>query len=110
MILFVPLERGWSRAREYPPAVIASKQSGRHGGARTDGLRVDNPTLHPIGFQASFGLQEVRRSCGSIMDGIPCGMTLQAGCRVAGEQAARHLSLFRGQRRDFLWNVGKGLA
>src|SRR4029077_6877280 len=82
MILFVSLERRGSRAGEYPPAVFVSEQPGGHGGARADGLRVDNPTLHPIGLQASLGLQEVRRSCGSIMSGITRGVTFQAGRRV----------------------------
>src|SRR5271166_6241851 len=109
MVLVVPLERSGGRPREYPVAIIALKQPGRHRSARTDGLWIDDPTLHPIRFQAPFGLQKIGSGCCSIMQGIACSVTFQAGSRVAAEQAARHLGLLGCQNRDILWNVGERL-
>src|SRR5439155_11141599 len=70
----------------------------------------DNPALHPIGFQAAAGLQEVGSSGSAVVSWIARSMTLQAGCRRAAEEAPRHLRFFRGQQRNLFRYVGEGLA
>src|SRR5207244_1976106 len=59
LIFIIALERGRRRTRKDPVIVLPLEQTGRHGGAWADGLWVDDPALHPIGFQAATGLQEV---------------------------------------------------
>src|SRR5258708_5922222 len=50
LILIIALERRRRRTREDPVIVLALEQTGRHGGARADGLGVNDPAFHPIGF------------------------------------------------------------
>src|ERR1700687_1066877 len=50
LILIIPPERRRSRAGEDPVIVFPLEQSGRHGSTRADGLRVNDPAFHPIGF------------------------------------------------------------
>jgi len=71
--------------------VLPLKQAGRHGRAGADGLRVNHPALHPIGFQAAAGLQEIGSGGDAIMSGIAGGVALEAGRGGAAEETARHL-------------------
>src|SRR2546427_603565 len=48
LILVVAAERSGRRTGENPVAVFALEEAGRHGGARADGLRVDDPAFHPV--------------------------------------------------------------
>src|SRR6266478_6766988 len=62
LILVVAAERSGRRTGENPVAVFALEEAGRHGGARADGLRVDDPAFHPVRLQAAAGLEEIGSS------------------------------------------------
>src|SRR6266446_2324502 len=109
LVLIVTLEQRRRRAGEHPMIVFPLEKAGWHGRARADGLRVDDPALHPIRFQAPSGLQEVRRRCRAIVSGIAGGVALQTRRRRTAEQAARHLGFLCGEHRDFFRYVGERL-
>src|SRR2546429_463350 len=46
---------------EDPTVAVLLKETRRHGRARYDALRIEQPTERPTGLQARRGLQEVRR-------------------------------------------------
>src|SRR5260370_29399954 len=70
LILVVAVERRRRRTGKHPVAVLALEETGRHGCARADGLRVEHPALHPIGLQAAAGLEEVRSGGEAIVSRI----------------------------------------
>src|SRR6266852_3455003 len=110
LILIIALERSGRRAGKNPVAVFSFEEAGRHGSARGDGLRVNDPALHPIGLQAAASLQEIRCGGEAIVGWIASGVTLQArGCGAA-EEAARHLGFFRAENGNLFRNVREGLA
>src|SRR5438309_4263081 len=97
MVLVVSLKRRWSRTGEDPLAVYLFKKAGRHGGAWADGLRINDPSFHPIGLQTFLGQQEVGRCSGAIVSRIAGGVALEAGRGRAAEKTPRHLGFFRRQ-------------
>src|SRR5271155_921963 len=110
VILVVALERSRRRARENPVIIFALEQAGRHGRARADRLRVDNPALDPVGFQAASGLQEVGRSRGAVVRWIAGGVALQARRGGAAEEAARQGGFLGCQNWRLFRNVWERLA
>ena len=110
VILIVTLERGRRGTGEDPAIVLALEKTGRHRRAGADGLRVDDPALDPIGFQATLGLQEVGRGGGAIVSGIAGGVALQARRGRAAEKTARHVGFLGGEHRRLFRNVRKRLA
>src|SRR5438093_3876650 len=110
MVLIIALERSGRRSGENPVTVIALEEARRHGGAWSDGLRVEHPPFHPIGLQAAAGLEEVGSSREAIVGRISGGVALQARSGSAAEKAARHFGLFRGEDGNLFRNVREGLA
>src|SRR4029077_13715884 len=110
-LILVVSDKGRGRgAGESPAIVLALEKAGRHGGAGTDGLWVDNPALYPIGFEAALGLEEVGRGCGLIVSGITSGVAFQTRRGRAAEQGTRHVDFLGGKLRPFFRNVGKRLS
>src|SRR5207244_514626 len=110
VILIIALERSGRRSGENPVAVIALEEARRHGGARSDGLRVEHPTFHPIGLQAAAGLEEIRSGGETIVSRIAGSVALQARSGSATEKAARHFCFLGGQDGNLFRNVREGLA
>src|SRR5438552_359462 len=110
VILIIALERSGRRSGENPVAVIALEEARRHGRARSDGLRVEHPTFHPIGLQATAGLEEVGSSREASVGRISGGVALQARSGCAAEEAARHFGFLGGQDGNLFRNVREGLA
>src|SRR6266481_7032111 len=110
LILIIALERRRRRTREDPVIVLALEQTGRHGGARADGLWVNDPAFHPIGFQTPAGLQEVGGGGGTVVSRIAGSVAFQAGRCGAAEEAPRHFGFLGGQHGDLFRYVGEGLA
>src|ERR1700676_1163307 len=110
VVLVVSVEGCGRGAGERPAIVFALEQAGRHGGAGADGLGVNDPAFDPIGFQATFGLQEVGGGGGLIVRRIAGGVALQARSGWAAEKAARHVRFLGGERRWLFRNVREGLA
>src|ERR1700692_4678271 len=65
MIARITLERWRRRPSEDPLIVLLLEQAGRHRCSGAHCLRISNPALDPIRFQAFFREQEVWR-CGEI--------------------------------------------
>src|SRR5260370_11570088 len=98
VILVITLECGWRRTGEYPMVVLALEQTGGHCRAGANGLRIDNPAFHPVGFQAFAGQQKIGRRGSAIMGGIAGRVTFEARRRGAGEQDAPQFRFLRRQR------------
>src|SRR2546427_737977 len=89
LILVIAFERWRSRTGEDPVAVFAFEQTRRHGSARADGLRVDDPAFHPVRLQAAAGLKEVR-GVGKGSGGRAAGaVTFRPGRDGAAQEPAR---------------------
>src|SRR2546427_8004607 len=110
LILVIAFERWRSRTGENPVAVFALEETGWHGGARTDGLRVDDPAFHPVWLQAAAGLEEVRSGGEAIVSRVAGGVTFQAGRGGASEEGARHFGFLGGKDGNLLRDVRVGLA
>src|SRR5438445_2234288 len=110
VILIIALERSGRRSGENPVAVIALEEARRHGGARSDGLRVEHPTFHPIGLQAAADLEEIGSSGEAIVSRIARSVALQARSGGAAEEAARHFGFLGGQDGNLFRNIRERLA
>src|SRR5437899_6879397 len=110
LILVIAFERWRSRTGEDPVAVFAFEQTRRHGSARADGLRVDDPAFHPVGLQAAAGLQEIWGGGEAIVSWVAGGVTFQAGRGGTAEETARHFGFLGGEDGNLLRDVREGLA
>src|SRR5205807_9857815 len=110
MVLIIALERSGRRSGENPVTVIALEEARRHGGAWSDGLRVEHPTFHPIGLQATAGLEEVGSSREAIVGRISGGVALQARSGCGAREAARHFRFLAGQDGNRRRDVREGRA
>src|SRR5258706_9149751 len=110
LILVVAAERSGRRTGENPVAVFALEETGWHGGARTDSLRVDDPAFYPVRLQAATGLEEIGGGGEAIVRGVAGGVAFQAGRGRAAEEAARHFGFLGRQDGNLFWNVGERLA
>src|SRR2546421_1329217 len=110
VILIIALERSGRRSGENPVAVIALEEARRHGRARSNGLRVEHPTFHPIGLQAAAGLEEIGSGGETIVSRITRSVALQARSGGAAEEAARHFGFLCGQDGNLFRNVPGGVA
>src|ERR1700676_5576389 len=78
VILIVTLERGRRRTGEHPMVVLALKQTGGHRGARTDGLRINDPAFNPVRLQAIVRQKKIGCRGIFVMRRIAGRVTLQA--------------------------------
>src|SRR5437773_3643863 len=105
VILIIALERSGRRSGENPVAIVTLEEARRHGGARSDGLRVEHPTFHPIGLQAAAGLEEIGSGGEAIVSRLAGGVAFQARRGGAAEEAARQSGFFRGEDGNLFRNI-----
>src|SRR6266576_3784758 len=109
VVLIVAFERRRGRTCEHPMVVHTVEQSRWHRCARTNGLRIGDPTLHPVGLETLLGQQEIRCRSVRVMLCIAGRMALQTRRRCARKQAACHLGFLRGKRGHLLRDIRHGL-
>src|SRR2546430_15056176 len=96
VILIIALERSGRRSGENPVAVIALEEARRHGRARSNGLRVEHPTFHPIGLQEAAGLEEIGSGGETIVSRITRSVALQARSGGGAAEGGRLFCLLGG--------------
>ena len=106
-IIAVKTRRRWPG--EDPPIVVLLEQTGRHGSAGADSLRIGDPPFDPIGFQPFLCQQEVRSGRNLIVRSIARCVALQAWCGCAREKAPRHVTFFRSEDWNLLRNIRQRL-
>src|SRR5437764_15128654 len=105
MVAVIIIESLRRRAVEDHPVAFFLEETGRHRRSRTNLLRVKQPAISPLRFQAFARQEEVRRRSSLIMRRIPRDVTLQTGRTLRGEQRTRQVALLVRQWVKLLADV-----